>query len=160
MKKIKLTLGKKATVDDEDFKYLNKWNWYASKGYNTFYAVRMSGKPRRAILMHRLILKTPKEKDVDHIDGNGLNNQKTNIRNCTRSQNLYNQYRKNSCGFKGIRKIVINCSKKTYCYYVSRIMVMGKGYYLGCFKTPTSAAIAYNNAAIKYHKGFAKLNIM
>lgn len=108
MKKIKLTQGKFALVDNEDFEYLNQFKWYLQKGTNTFYAVRITWnkvtKKAQTIGMHREILNFPVGFEADHKDRNGLNNQRRNLRIATKSQNSMNtSIRKtNSSGIKGI----------------------------------------------------------
>ncbi len=67
MKFIKLTQGKKAIVDNEDYKHLNQFKWY----YNGRYACRRKPKANIMLLMHRVILNTPDDKLTDHINGNG-----------------------------------------------------------------------------------------
>jgi hypothetical protein len=87
MREIFLTQDKIALVDDEDFEYLNQWKWCANKGSNTFYAMRSGG-----IMMHRVLLNLSfgDKRVVDHIDRNGLNNQRKNIRVVTCSENYRN----------------------------------------------------------------------
>lgn len=78
MKKIKLTQDKTALVDDDDYEYLSQWKWSLQRGYNKYYSARyFDGK---YIYMHRLIISAKKGEYVDHIDNNGLNNQKLNLR--------------------------------------------------------------------------------
>jgi hypothetical protein len=93
MKEISLTQGQVALVDDEDYDYLMQWKWHFYKGTHSHYAVcslpRKNGK-RTGFRMHRLIMNTPPDLVVDHIDHNGLNNQKSNLRNCTKCQNQAN----------------------------------------------------------------------
>lgn len=72
-------------VDDEDFEYLNQWKWTAHRIGNDWYATR--GEKKKIIYMHREILRTPKGMLTDHIDMDGLNNQKKNLRICTHQQN-------------------------------------------------------------------------
>ena len=96
MKNIKLTKGKFAKVDDEDYEYLNQWKWYASHcpSGNIWYAQRSAynnGK-RKTIKMHRLIIDANKKNVVDHIDGNGLNNTKSNLHECSQRENVINSY--------------------------------------------------------------------
>ena len=100
MKLIKLSKGQVAKVDDKNFDWLNQWKWFAvwAKDTQSFYAMRAEpyrddfGVPRRrAVLMHRLIMDTPKGMVVDHIDHATLNNQESNLRNCTTSQNAMNR---------------------------------------------------------------------
>jgi len=157
MKEIKLNRGFSAKVDDEDYDFLNQWKWYAFTNKYTFYAVRQPSRkegPRKLIFMHRIIINTPENLEVDHIDHNGLNNQKINLRNCTRGQNQKNRINKKvfSSPYKGVfydRK-----------YIRSVIYLKHKAIHLGTFKTEESAALAYNKAAIQYHKKFANLNII
>ncbi len=89
MKKIPLTQGKFAIVDDEDYDWLMQWKWCAQKAGRTFYAVRsfrVAGKKIK-VQMHRSILNVRKGLETDHINHNGLDNRKQNLRTCTRSQN-------------------------------------------------------------------------
>jgi hypothetical protein len=94
MRKIKLTQGKVALVDNEDFNGLNKYKWYAQKGgLHTYYAGRKTLLPNGkqvAIYMHREILGTPQTLLSDHINGNGLDNQRNNLRVVTARQNRQN----------------------------------------------------------------------
>lgn len=97
-----------ALVDDKDFEELNKYKWYARKSRKIFYATR-NNNPRKLklpqIQMHRAIIgEIPEGKEVDHKDGDGLNNQRNNLRLCTISQNAMNKgnYKNNKSGFKGV----------------------------------------------------------
>lgn len=109
MKKIKLTKGQFALVDDEDFEWLSQWKWcYGSHGYacRTVY-VKGSGRKNQKnqhILMHRLINKTPSGKLTDHENQNKLDNQKTNLRSANKSLNSINRplQPNNKSGYKGI----------------------------------------------------------
>lgn len=94
-----LSQGKFALVDRTDFEWLNQWNWAAIKSGNTYYATRSSG-----ILMHREILKPPTNLEVDHVNGDGLDNRRANLRAVTRTENLRhrNTFRNNKSGFKGV----------------------------------------------------------
>lgn len=93
MKEIKLTQGKVVLVDDEDYEYLNQFKWYALKNHRTYYAQRViqNNYIKRTLKMHRVIMDTPCGLEVDHIDGDGLNNQKCNLRNCTFAENRKNR---------------------------------------------------------------------
>jgi hypothetical protein len=156
MKKIELTQGEFALVDDEDFEELNKHKWHAHKEGGIFYAVRRvpcSSKGSK-VRMHRQIMRVSYGIILDHIDGNGLNNQKSNLRICTTSQNQMNSSKRkdNTSGFKGVR-----WHKKTK-KWEARIWVNNKWKYLGHHVTPEVAACAYNEAAKKYYGEFANLN--
>jgi GTP:adenosylcobinamide-phosphate guanylyltransferase len=157
MKEIKLTQDKIALVDDEDFEYLNQFKWCVSKSGHSFYAQTIR---KVKIRMHREIMKTQLEnnigKIIDHIDGNGLNNQKYNLRTCTRAENGRNRHSvNNSSGYLGVFKIK---SKKEK--WKVQIVVNKKSIYIGTFKDKKDAAKAYNEAAIKYHGEFARPNII
>lgn len=156
MKEIQLTQGKVALVDDEDFERLNQKKWCAFKNGNTFYAARIfyGGEKQKTILMHREIMNTPQGVEVDHKDGDGLNNQKCNLRNCDHFQNSHNQSRQsnNKSGFKGVSK-----DKNTGKWAVN-IKINNKQIHIGCFKDLKDAALAYDKAALKYHGDFARLN--
>jgi len=153
MKKIKLTQNKYALVDNEDYPILSMFNWYANKNktHRTFYAVRVNG--NKKIHMHRYILGTPKGMETDHIDGNGLNNQKKNLRICDHAENQRNKDKpkNNTSGFKGVSWCERN--KK----WLVRISLDRERIYLGHFKSKMKAYEAYCKGCIKYHGKFAKL---
>jgi len=169
MKKIKLTQGKEALVDDEDYEMLNEHKWYARKCWNNkdkFYVMRSSpidsnGK-QKTILMHRVITNAPKGKQVDHINGNPLDNRKENIRVCTHQQNLMNRGRANNnkSGYKGVSykkrtKSMINERSKPW---VAQIYLNDKKIHLGTYKTKEEAALVYNKKAIELYGEFVYLN--
>jgi hypothetical protein len=152
MKEIPLTQGQVAIVDDEDYPELAKYKWLAawmpsSQAYRA--ETKRHGKNT---LMHRLILMAPPGTEVDHKDHNPLNNSRSNLRICTRSENRRNSraVRGSKSGYKGI---VLH-----HGVWETRITVDGKRLYLGRFKDPESAAKAWDQAAIKYHGEFAYTN--
>lgn len=106
MQTIKLTQNKVAIVDDEDFTYLNQWKWYARKDRHCFYAQRKfkSGEKWKNVMMHRFIIKPPNDMFIDHINRNGLDNRKKNLRIVTHSQNHFNEKIRtdNTSGHKGV----------------------------------------------------------
>jgi hypothetical protein len=151
MKEIKLTQGQVALVDDEDFDELSRYKWYAIKSVsgNTYYA----GKKdivRKTVLMHHQIQNLTTM--TDHIDGNGCNNQKTNLRQCTCQQNQMNQIiqRRSTSGFKGVSK-----NGSSWAAYIN---YNGSHIYLGSYKLRTNAALAYNQKAAELFGEFARLN--
>ena len=159
MKRIPLTQGKFALVDDADYDRLNKYKWCALKGHNTWYAVRNITKPngkRTHMLMHREILglEPGDKRQGDHKNHNGLNNYQDNLRICNNSQNHQNgNPRKNgSSKYKGVHKRK-GCDK-----WISRINKNYKLYHLGYFVSEINAAKAYDIAARKYYGEYALTN--
>lgn len=157
MKKIKLNTGKYALVDDEDFTELNQFMWYE----DTYgYAVRKpwvrGGKGKsKLIKMHRVVMGiTDKNIHIDHVNRNGLDNRKKNLRKATRNQNQWNcgVSKNNKSGYKGV------CLDKRRGTWKAEIMAEGKKYYLGAFKTPEEAARAWNEKAKELHGEFAFQN--
>lgn len=157
MKTIELTQGQVALVDDEDYEYLNQWNWHAqySPSMNSYYAVRDSSRKsgkRASIRMNRVIMDVDSSFDVDHKNHNTLDNQKENLRICSKSQNMYNKntYKNNSSGYKGVSLH----GKK----WRAKITVNKNTINLGSYDTKEEAVIMYDNAAREYHGEFAKTN--
>ena len=153
MKEILLPEGKTTLVDDEDYEYLNQWKWSFIKAKNTDYARRVyraKGK-HFTIKMHRLIMNCPDGLQVDHKDHNGLNNQKSNLRICTKQQNRFNSQKE------------INCSSKYKGVSISKGFIKasigggGKLINLGYFKTEIEAAKAYDKEALRIYKEFANI---
>lgn len=156
MKTIKLTQGKNTIVDNEDYKKYNQFKWCAAKMNNIFYAERAdssTGK-RKIILLHRVIMNAKTKKQIDHINGNTLDNRKNNLRFCTQKENIRNQkiHKNNNSGYKGV--FWHELTKK----WLAKIMVNYRNIHLGLFTNKTKAAQAYNKAAIKYFKKYARLN--
>jgi len=156
MKEIQLTQGKVAFVDD-DYESLSKHKWCADKGSYAFYAVRncrctLGGK-RHSVRMHRQLMGTPLGMETDHQDGNGLNNQRYNLRVCTKAENQYNQRcRTGSNKFKGV-----SWYKQTN-KWQAQIMIEGKNVSLGYFDSEIEAAKKYDEAALRLFGEFAFLN--
>lgn len=159
-RKIELTKNKYCIVDSDDFEILNQFNWCAIQKRDVFYAGRgiwqTNTKTTKIVYMHKIILKTTLM--VDHINGNTLDNRRSNLRICTNQENLRNsKLQKNSTtGFKGVYKRKDLKSKP----YAASIKSNGKTKHLGYFSTKELAAIAYNEAAIKYFGEFARLNVI
>jgi hypothetical protein len=157
MKTISLTDNHVALVDDDLFEHLNQWNWRAVKDGNTIYVKRnfRIGSHVKTIQMHRLIMELSHGdgKQVDHIDGNGLNNQKANLRICTNSQNHANiPKRFGKSVFKGV---YFNTGSQKW---LAQIRVNNQRKHLGYFAREKDAAVAYNKAALIHFGEFAKLN--
>ena len=152
MRKIPLTQGKFAIVDDKDFDELSKHKWYFDK-----YAIRTDYKNNRIYMMHRVIINTPKGMDTDHVNGNKLDNRRNNLRVSNRSQNVANNglRKNNTIGFKGVEFLKNRNFNKPW---HARLTLNYRCISLGCFSTAIEAAQAYNRAALKYFGEFARLN--
>ena len=157
MKKITLTKGFESTVDDEDFEWLSRFRWQANLGYKPRAVRNSQGKNgAKMIYMHREIMRAREHEVVDHINGDPLDNRKGNLRLCTTHQNSFNQQlrKQNKSGYKGVFHRPDNPKKP----WSVRIGFNGVGRYVGYFATKEEAALAYNEAAKKYHGDFARLN--
>lgn len=147
---------KRVLVDDGIYEELNKYNWQLQNTRN--YAMRSESfnGASKTFLMHRYILGLSLKdgKHTDHINGNGLDNRRENLRICNPQQNSCNRSanKRNKSGYKGV-----HWKKRQSKWYVE-ICKDKKTYHLGVFDCPIEAAKAYNNAAIKYHGEFARLN--
>jgi len=156
MKKISLTKGKVASVDDRDFEKLNQFSWYALRVGHNFYAARTIGKgahgPKRCILMHREIL--PGYPRIDHRDNEGLNNCRGNLRPANCSQNAANSRKRTdgSSKFKGVHWLIDNQKWR------ASVKFCGENIYLGCFVSESEAARAYDDKAKALFGEFARLN--
>lgn len=155
MKKISLTQGQFAVVDDADFEQLNQFKWFAHKRTGNFYAVRR--KDGKHVSMHRELLGITDPSILgDHKDRNTLNNQRNNLRKASRSQNNANTRSRNNSVSKylGVSPFVKNGKSK----WRANICKDKKIYHLGYFKTEEDAALAYNKKALELHGEFANLN--
>jgi hypothetical protein len=157
MKEIKLTQGKVALVDDGDYDRLTQHKWCARKAHNTYYARRASReKPGPFyIIMHREIKCAPHGLEIDHIDGDGLNNQKENLRLCVHKENLWNA-RPHSGGVSSKFKGVHWC--KTRERWIAKIYINGQNHYIGAFVSEEEAAKRRDTVAVKGCGEFARLN--
>lgn len=159
--KIPLTKGQWLTIDEADWELVKGYKWALNGTVGKYYAVTSFG-PRRertTLKIHRLIMNPEIVRVfVDHIDGDGLNNSRSNLRLCSISQNCMNQKLRttNKSGYKGVCLISRQIgSERSYC---SQIGFNGKKKFIGYFATPKEAAIAYNKQAELLHGKFARLN--
>lgn len=158
MKEIPLTQGRVAIVDDEDYEALIKRKWCfsactrRSAGYASRY-LTVEGK-KVVIRMHRHImgLRYGDGMEVDHIDGNRLNNRRSNLRVCTHAQNAKNNAlsRRNKSGFTGVRFHPIDLC------YVAAIVINSKKIHLGNFKTIEEAKKARLDSEIQHFGEFRR----
>lgn len=152
MRKIELTQGQVALVDDADFGRVSEHSWCVDKHSNTNYAMtRINGKTVR---MHRFVLALFDADDhVDHINGNGLDNRRENLRACLVYQNASRQRGKGGTSrHKGVYW------DRQRGRWAARIQVRGKSKFLGRFDREEDAAHAYNTAATRAWGEFALLN--
>lgn len=137
--------------DDCDYSLISQYSWHIVKSGHSLYCYSRNSQ-RKSISMHRLLLGFPNDL-VDHINGNGLDNRKFNLRKCNRRQNARNSriYSSNKFGYKGV---VFRDGR-----YVSKIILdSGKAFTIGRFDNAKEAAIAYNETAKKHFGCFARLN--
>lgn len=144
-------------VDDADYADLSQWKWSAEKRRSGFYAIRgirRSDGSKSTIRMHTQILRSDDGAEIDHRDGNGLNNQRSNLRTATEAQNQWNtrKTRGKTSRFKGV----------SWCARFGRwkafISVNGCHINLGSYSIEEAAAVAYNEAAKAMHGQFAQIN--
>lgn len=158
-KQVPLTKGQFALVDDEDFDFINQWKWKLSdSGYAIRYAhIGMENGKRKSkrICMHRLLADTPDHLQTDHINTNKLDNRRSNLRNCTKSQNHMNKRKRLglTSAYKGVHK-----DKRGKGKYEARICVGGVSKRIGRFVSEIDAAKAYNAAAIETYGEYARIN--
>lgn len=152
MKEIPLTQNKKALVDDDDIELLSKHTWCAWWSGRRWYA--QCRFQRKVIYMHRLVTNASNGLEVDHIDKDGLNNQKSNLRVCTRGQNSRNtgKSKSNKSGYKGV------CWASRRQSWLAQIKADGKNYFLGHYDDPIEAARAYDAKARELFGEFARTN--
>jgi hypothetical protein len=156
MIEIPLAKGHVALIDDEDA-HLAELKWYLAKNGRNLYAIRSitlpDGRPG-TITLHRMVMPLPKGMHVDHIDGNGLDCRRQNLRAATHKQNLRGRKlnRNNKSGYKGVFR------PKGCARWYARIVVDGRQIPLGTYGTAEDAARAYDDAAIRYFGEFARLN--
>jgi HNH endonuclease len=149
VRRIPVGHGLFATVDAADYEEVRKYRWRAIRhGRNAYAATRKNG---RTVYMHRMFMRPRKGYVVDHIDGNGLNNRRCNLRVCTPAQNLANKGpRGGSSPFVGVYR-----SKDKW---VAHVMCRGKHYYVGAFADEVAAAKARDRKAYELHGQYAYLN--
>jgi hypothetical protein len=144
------------TEIDDEFAHLSKFKWRMIKKLpsRTLYAgARINGK---VVMLHRLIFNPGTGFKTDHIDGNGLNNRRSNLRQATQSQNMANagKFTNNTSGFKGIHRR----QRRNYIHWRAEITFQGKRIFLGVRKDKMEAVKLYDDAAVKYFGAFGHPN--
>ena len=153
MKLIPLSRGLSAIVDDEDYDLLNKRHWYAHRDRRLWYAwtkIPLTDGRQLTATMHRILLSPSPDTIVDHINRDGLDNRRANLRIASPSQNAANGPPRNGRRYRGTVKQGIK--------WRAEICVLYKHCRLGTFDTEEQAARAYDDAAKKFFGEFAYLN--
>lgn len=154
---IDLTLGQVAMIDVSDIDLIKDKTWRAlekrRKDGSLVNVYAVTSKSRKVIMMHRIIANPSIDFQVDHIDGNGLNNSRSNLRIATNRQNQYNRKNgaNNTSGVKCVSWDKASCKWKT------TIRANSKKIHIGYFEEIEAAELAYALAAEKYHGTFARL---
>lgn len=154
-------------LDDQDFTALAHLKWYSIVKGNSIYVRRNISRKevaykeckRTGLYIHQLILPSIDGLRVDHIDGNGLNNQRSNLRLVTHKQNMWNASIARSNNTSGIKGVYQPLRMKKYSKsWVARITVDYQDIHLGNFATKEEAARAYDKAAIHFYGEYARPN--
>lgn len=143
-------------IDDEDYELFCSHNWHFVKGRNTFYLYTniIKDKKRKTVALHQIILTCPKDMCIDHIDRNGLNNQRSNLRVCNRSENQCNQFKRKNTSSQ-YRGVSWNKYQQRWECYINKDQ---KRTFIGKFKSEVEAARKWDEYAKKIHGEFARLN--
>lgn len=160
MAKISLTKGFVTEVDDDMFEELSRVSWCAGTGSNGGpYAMRgkwIPGERRyQMIRMHRHIVGAKSGQHVDHIDGNPLNNRRSNLRICSNAENIRNQGTHKGMSTKGVHFTKARAHMQTP--WRAYITHERKRIHIGYFQTESLAQSAYNEAAMRFHGDFARI---
>lgn len=144
-----------ATIDESDFDLVSAYKWHPMVPKNPDYSTYAFSQTKRStIYLHRLITAAKTGDYVDHIDHDGLNNLRSNLRVCTQSQNMQNRnsHGGNTTGFMGVY-----FHKKTN-KYQAQLQKNGRKISAGLYPTPEEAARARDQAALKHFGVYAYLN--
>lgn len=149
---ISLNKGLFAIVDREDYESISKYHWYVTADGYAKHTFRSPDKPDKSILMHRYIMKTPQDLLTDHINGDKLDNRKSNLRFATPLQNAANRkmVTSNTSGYVGV-------DKRPYGKWRASIKINKKSFHIGNFDSPDIAHAAYLEKAKEIHGEFVRL---
>lgn len=153
---IPLTQGKVAIIDEADYPYVSRFKWYAHKSRSKWYAarqIRIGLNKQRRVFLHIELMQPPEGLQVDHVDGDGLNCTRENMRHSTQAENTKNAARRhdNTSGYKGVAQTRTG-------RWMAYINHDGERFALGNYGTPEEAARAYDSRAHELHGAFANLN--
>jgi hypothetical protein len=147
-----------ALVDDEDFERINQISWRAVLDRRVLYATHDGDAGRSSVMfMHRLVLNAPDGTLIDHINRDGLDNRKENLRFCSHIQNGRNRVKANGPSTSKYKGVYFSSTVQKY---RAELRINGRKVYLGTFSDEVLAAQAYNDGAIKYFGEFARPNII
>jgi len=149
MRSVICSKGQEVFIDDEDYPKVSVFKWYLAKSKAGLYYARTTARVK--LYLHRVIMDANKDQIVDHIDGNTLNCQKSNLRFATSQQNAQNKKTstRNKLGLKGVS------FDKTWNKYVAQLVHSGV-LHRKWFNTPEEASIQYMEWSNTYHKEFGK----
>ena len=168
MREVPLTQGYVALVDDEDWELVSQYSWSVDKSgkrrtqyAQTAFKVKIEGrmlKVTKKISLHRFLMNPPDGMEIDHINGDGLDNRRANLRLATREENARNTQKRRSCSsskFKGVTFMKGGGRKKRW---LAQIRIKSKTFKIGLFLTEEEAAAAYDEIAKSYFGKFANIN--
>lgn len=159
MKEMLLTQGKVALLDDEDFERLSKWKWFArslkGRGWYAGRNIHRPGMSPRMVYLHREVLRAGPGEEVDHINGDGLDNRKANLRLCAHAENIRNKAKTEKAKTSRYKGVYFDRSRGRW---AAQVMLDRRTVFAKRFDTELQAALAYNEAAVRFHGAFALLN--
>lgn len=150
---VPLTQGREAIIDAADASLVGEYNWSFRQAWNTGYAYSRCG------TMHRLLFQVPAGMQVDHINGDGLDNRRSNLRAATPSQNSQNigKRRTNTSGYKGVSRLSNSPKWRAQIRSADKSQGCNGKVYLGVFDTPEQAYAAYCEANKRLHGEYGKV---
>jgi len=149
--------GKFVKVDDVDFGYLNQFSWWFSKMGYAYGRIKKGGK---ILLMHRVIMNPSSSMEIDHINSDRLDNQRSNLREATRQEQLFNCKKRSNALTSIYRGVSLDRKRNLWLAQIRKKNTSGisKNIYLGAFKHELDAVLSYNRAAIDLFGEYAKIN--